>query len=170
MKRKIIFICIICIALITATVIILYPKQNSKISYEVFKARADINSYFQSVINDDYDKAVKYVSFFNAEKGAELTTIETEQKNWIARISNLAKKNIKVSSIENLIVKTVNGTIYAQITLKINDVGYYDVVNYVLELDINDNAGLFDIKYKIKDVTDEDLRLEIEDALSGIVK
>ena len=170
MKRKIIFICAICIALITAAVIILYPKQNSEISYEVFKARADINSYFQAVINEDYDKAVKYVSFFNAEKGAELTTIETEQKNWIARISNLAKKNIKVSSIENLIVKTVNGTIYAQITLKINDVGYYDVVNYVLELDINDNAGLFDIKYKIKDVTDEDLRLEIEDALSGIVK
>ena len=48
--------------------------------------------------------------------------------------------------------------------------GYSDKVEYILELNVNDKASLFDIKYQVSDVTDEEFRLEIEDALSGIVK
>lgn len=168
--KKIVPTCTIFIVLITATILILMPKQNSKISYEVFKARADINSYFQAIIKENYAKASKYVSFFNAEDDIQLTANDELKNNWIIRISDLSKKNIKVNSIKELDVRTIDGVICAQITLEVNDVGFSDNVTYMLELDVNANASIFDVKYKIKDVTDEEIRIEIEDALSGIVK
>ena len=170
MKKKLLYIFLILIFLIIGAILILCPKQNSSISYEVFKARADISNYFNSIAKENYTEAVKYVSFFDSTTNETIepsTDIKTE---WIDRISTLAKKNINVASIEVLDVKTVNGIVVAKITLSVNDVGYTDIITLSLELDVCGNAGLFDIKYKVKDVTDEEFRLEIEDALSGIVK
>ena len=55
----------------------------------------------------------------------------------------------------------------ATVTLLINDLGHIMHMDYKLELNVED-IGIFGIKYKIYDVTDEEVRLEIEDALSGI--
>jgi len=170
LKKKILYTGIAVLILITALILILCPKQNSTISYEVFKARADINSYFKAIINEDYSKAVQYVSFFKLDESTVLESSNELDNYWIERISTLADKDIQVIGIDSLDVKTVDGVIHAQISLTINDVGYSDKVTYNLKLTIDENANIFDIKYKIKDVTEEELRIEIEDALSGIVK
>ncbi len=168
-KKKTIIVCIL-IAILVLAAIILIPKQTVKNCYETLKARADITSYFKAIIKEDYSKAVKYVSFFDSDDNTHIDANEALTNAWINRISTLKKNNIYVEEIISLDIKIIDEVITAQISLYINDVGYSDKVDYMLDLNINNNAGLFDIKYQVSDVTDEEFRLEIEDALSGIVK
>ena len=170
MKKKNVIIISILIVILILVITLLLQRDTLKNYYEIIKARIDITNYFEAVIDEDYSKAVKYVSFFNSDNNSHIAANEQLNNEWIRKISDLAQKNIYLEEILSLDVKMVDDVITAQISLSVNDVGYSDKVDYILELNVNENAGLFDIKYQISDVTDEECRLEIEDALSGIVK
>ena len=128
-----------------------------RVASESFRAKNDISKYLRAVEKENYSRAVKYVDL---DEGYS-------ENAWIERISSLADKNIKLCGYENLEVKVSDGVVSAKVTLLIDDLSHIMHMDYDLEITVED-IGLFGIKYKIKDVTDEEVRFEIEDALSGI--
>lgn len=155
MKKKKIITLLVVVLLILAVFFIAFIIP--RISSESFRAKNDISKYLRAVEKENYDRAVRYVDLDDS-----LSTDE-----WIERISSLTDKNIYLYGYENLEVKVEDGKPTATVTLLINDLGHIMHMDYALELSVQD-VGLFGIKYKIHDVTDEEVRLEIEDALSGI--
>lgn len=163
-------ITILVVLLVVSLILILIPKDNSSISYETFRAKTEIGTFFNAVINEKYEKAVKHVSYFEAESESYIEKTEDLDTMWVERIQALSNKNISLLEVRNLKVKTVDGAVVAHAKLVINDVGATVEIESDIELYVNENTSIFEIKYLIKDVTNEEIRLEIEDALSGIVK
>lgn len=155
MKKKNIISVLVAALLILAVLFVAFIIP--RVASESFRAKNDISKYLRAVEKGNYDRAVKYVDLDDGLSADE----------WIERISSLADKSIYLYGYENLEVKVEDGKPTATVTLLINDLGHIMHMDYKLELKVED-IGIFGIKYKIYDVTDEEVRLEIEDALSGI--
>lgn len=169
MKKRTVNLIIITasILLASAVAVILWTKPNSAVSFEAFKAKSEIRAFLNAVINEDYDKAVKYIAFYTGTNDNAAETTDEYTEAWKARISDLKSKNIFLESFTDLDVRTFDGVMKCKVSLSVNDVGVPLVLDTEIYLRVDENAGLFGIKYKIVDITDEEVRLEIEDALSG---
>jgi len=158
---------LILVFLITAVVFFI-PRDNTSFSYECWKLRFRVASFFGDVIDGDFSDAAEDVYFVSAEDGGVLAADDAVRTAWVSRMEALRTgiQNNFLADYSDLTVRKENGKMIVTVLLSVERQGYPDKFyrgHHTLSV-VETEDG-----WKIAGITEEPIKTDFEKAISGVI-